>query len=145
MSSLTWSGRSSCEPLKRAVDAAGDVEPAPRARVEDARQPPVRRKRAHDPPLPTSGVWYPHVERRQVHAVLIAVAGVDIRVVRIRVAGARLIEVVGGRRALALRQRVGAVEADAVRGPMPRGQLQAMILLPADVRVEVERADTGPT
>ena len=26
---------------------------------------------------------------------------------------------------------------------MPRCQLQAMILLPADVRVEVERADTG--
>ena len=64
---------------------------SPRARVEDARQPPVRRKRAHDP-VANLRRLVPGVQRPQVLAVLIAVAGVEIRVVRIRVAGAGLIE-----------------------------------------------------
>ena len=83
---------------ERAVDAAGDVEPAPRARAEDARQPPVRRQRAHDP-VANLRRLVARVERPQVRAVLIAVAGVEIRVVRNRIAGAGLIE---GRSAVAV-------------------------------------------
>src|SRR5689334_3921978 len=84
-----------------------------------------------------------HVQRRQMAAVLVAVAGVDIRVGWIRIPGAGLIEVVRGWRTHAARQRVAAAEAQALGGTALAGQLEAAILLPADVRVEIERADAG--
>src|SRR6267142_6014511 len=73
------------------VDPAEDVQAIPRARVQDSREPPVRRQCANRRAADVRN-FVPDRRRRQVPSILVAIPRVERRVVRLEVAAARLIE-----------------------------------------------------